>query len=298
LSTILQLLAELDLKAIFFITGHMAERLEDFPNTVDLLNEHEIGYHSSSHSVHPTIFEYTDIADYDEAYSISIKRETSHINPLTGNIEGKGGLLFLKELFPAKSIVAYRAPGCCWSPPHTEALRDLGINFDFSSAASSSNAVSHKGITFYPYPILGSWNGSLRDYRFLGQSVLKNEVTVTGFHPSLLVSENQWDSIYHRGNPKHTAPPKPREPAETQRLVRDFELFLRRMRTLEKAKLAQITAEPRASERKLKLGKEMAERCYQRSMIWAHRWFNYDPKFLHNHFLKFYEQPIQHLYKP
>ena len=65
-----------------------------YPELLDLLEKHEIGYHSSSHSVHPTIFEFTDVAKYDKAYQTSILRETSHINPLTGKIEGSGGILF------------------------------------------------------------------------------------------------------------------------------------------------------------------------------------------------------------
>lgn len=84
----------------------MAEKLENFPNIVQLLNEHEIGYHSSSHSVRPTIFEFTDIQDYEKAYQISLERETSHINPLTGKIEGKGGIHSVKNLFPKKQIIA------------------------------------------------------------------------------------------------------------------------------------------------------------------------------------------------
>ena len=87
---ILKLLRQRHLKGLFFITGHMAEKLARFPQVVDLLEEHEIGYHSTSHSVHPTIFEYTDVDDYQEAYRASLSREVSHINPLSGTIEGRG----------------------------------------------------------------------------------------------------------------------------------------------------------------------------------------------------------------
>ncbi|MFX1521737.1 MAG: polysaccharide deacetylase family protein [Promethearchaeota archaeon] len=109
LRSILEGLRKYDLKAIFFITGHMAEKLEDFDEVVELLSEHEIGYHSSSHSVHPTIFEYTDLADYNEAFRISLERETAHINPLTGEIEGKGGIFSLRTLFHKKQIRLFRS---------------------------------------------------------------------------------------------------------------------------------------------------------------------------------------------
>lgn len=122
---ILELLQKYDVKTLFFITGHMAEKMRDFPKILDLIKDHEIGYHSSAHSVHPTIVEYTDVENYDIARQISLKRETSHINPLTGECEGKGGIILLKALFPKKEIISFRAPGFCWSPPHLEALKDL-----------------------------------------------------------------------------------------------------------------------------------------------------------------------------
>jgi hypothetical protein len=87
------------LNALFFISGHMAEKLSLFPSTVSLLNKHQIGYHSSSHSVHPTIFEFTDIEDYDEAYRASLERETAHINPL---LKGRAGFDRFKIFFPKK----------------------------------------------------------------------------------------------------------------------------------------------------------------------------------------------------
>ena len=126
----------------------MAERLEGHAGITSLLEEHEIGFHSSSHSVHPTIFEYTDVASYEKAYEIALVRETSHINPLNGQMEGKGGIFAVRSILGDKEIVAYRAPGFCWSPPHTEALRDLGVKFDFSSILAPT-PVFYKGLTFY-----------------------------------------------------------------------------------------------------------------------------------------------------
>ena len=55
LETILRLLNKYRVTALFFITGHMAERLSNFPKIIDLLNYHDIGFHSSSHSVRPII---------------------------------------------------------------------------------------------------------------------------------------------------------------------------------------------------------------------------------------------------
>ena len=149
LNNVLNLLKKHQVKALFFITGHMAEKLEDFPKTVSLLYEHLIGYHSSGHSVHPTIFEFTDVENYKQAYFESVKREMAHINPLTGDVEGRGGLCALKKLFPHHSIVAFRAPGHCWTPPHVEALKSLGIK-NHLSAHFSATPLEYKGISFDP----------------------------------------------------------------------------------------------------------------------------------------------------
>ena len=58
LHKILELLKKHELIGLFFITGNMAEKLSTFQN-LNLLSEHQIGYHSSSHSIHPTLFEFT-----------------------------------------------------------------------------------------------------------------------------------------------------------------------------------------------------------------------------------------------
>lgn len=287
LQRILESLKRHSLKALFFITGHMAEKLQDFPTVVNLLNEHQIGYHSSSHSVHPTIFEFTDIKNYEEAYRTSLQRETSHINPLTGKIEGKGGIHVLRDMFPEKQITAFRAPGNCWSPPHLEALKDLGVKYDFSSNISSM-PVNYKDITFYPYSIIGHWQGKPSEYRVLFISLLKRKTNVMTTHPSLLANQNEWDLIYMKSNPKKLTQPHARSPQETMSLLRKSDLLLRRIATLKKMKLIEVTPNLQKSKKNLTPRKADVEKCYQRSMRWATNQ-NYKPKFLRHHFSRFFQ---------
>lgn len=265
----------------------MGELLRNFPSIVELLVEFEIGYHSSSHSVHPILIEYTDIEDYKEAYRISLERETSHINPLTGEMKGKGGIHVLHELFPSKRIEAYRAPTNCWSPPHLEALRDLGIKFDFSTSISPV-PVHYKGITFYPRQILGDWHGNWSDYKLFLTSILKNKITVTGFHPNLFVNKNDWDTIYLKGNPKRLLPPTPRTPKEIENLFRAFDLFLTRVKLLQKMGLIEVTSRLTKAEKMLVVDEKLAERCYEQSVKGARKWFSYEPSVLRKHFYKFF----------
>lgn len=265
----------------------MAEKLQHHPEIIDLLEKHEIGYHSSGHSVHPTIFEFTDVESYKEAYEISLKRETSHINPLTGAIEGKGGFLLLQDLFPSKKITAYRAPGHCWSPPHTEALRDLGIKFDFSTALSKE-PIQYKGLTFYPYDIIAKWDNKIFNYYLFWLTFARSKYIVIGLHPSLFLTHDGWDNIYLKKNPTEIVPPKPRELDEVKSLYRGFDLFLRQIKQLEKMKLIEVTSQLVISKKSINITEEIINECYIRSIRWAKKAFGYNPKYLHRHFLKFF----------
>jgi len=293
LHKILKILQKYELTAIFLITGYIAEKLSDFPEAVNLLKTHEIGFHSSSHSVHPTIPEYTDIKSYKKAYEISIERETSYINPLTGKSEKEGGIYTLQKLFHPKKIQAFRAPGMCWTPPHLEALRDLGIKYDFSSNVTTSEPTQYKGITFYPYTFIQQWNGTAHDYECLFYSILKNEISVFDLHPTLFVNQVEWDSIYYKGNPKtlSTVPKRPQD--ETALLFRNFELLIKRIKLLEKIGIIDAVPSFDTQSKSLALTVQQVNDCYKTSMRWAVKRFNYCPKFIKNHFYEFFHEACQ-----
>jgi peptidoglycan/xylan/chitin deacetylase (PgdA/CDA1 family) len=288
LKWILERLRKHDLEALFFITGLMAEKLQSSPAVVDLLGEHQIGYHSSSHSVHPAIFEFTDVENYQQAYNISIERETARINPLTGQIEGKGGILLLRELLPNRQIASFRAPGHCWTPPHLEALRTLGITFDFSTNLSHATT-NFKGTTFYPYPILGHWEGKRWENRLLLTSILKKKLIILTCHPSLLVNKTEWDSIYFDSNPKTLTPPPPRNSAEAKHLLHNFDSLLSNISKLRKMQIIDTTPKLELTNAALKLNDSGITECYKWSMRWATD-LHYHPKFILGHFLQYFKQ--------
>ena len=287
---ILAVLSKYDLKALFFLTGHVAERFSKDPEILDLLSEHEIGFHSSGHSVHPTIPEYTDTESYEEAYEVSLKRETSHINPFSGKIEGEGGISLLQKLFRRKKIEAFRAPGMSWTPPNLEALVNLGVRFDFSSNISNSEPIAYKGITFYPYTFIQQWDGAFSDYQCLISAILKRKVIVFDLHPTLYVNRCEWDSIFYSGNPVSLDNVSERPLAETDSFFKGFDLFLKRISSLEKAKI--ITTDPTLikSSRDLRIRKEDVEKVYNWSMRWPRNRFHYEPTFARSHFYKFFRE--------
>jgi len=276
----------------------MAEKLSNFPTTVDLLGEHQIGYHSSSHSIHPTIFEFTDVKSYDEAYQTSLIRETSHINPLTGAIEGPGGIKALQSLFPEKRIVAFRAPGYCWSPPHLEALKTFGITYDFSTNISLEPIGLH-GITFYPFTILPSnWQGGIREHYYLQRITLKRDISVLTIHPSPMVNKLDWDLVYYPKrnsvelNPANLAEPPARSPAEAASILHRFDLLLRHLKALQKVDFLEVTPGLKTTNRFIDPDSIDVKKCYSLSIEWA-KGFGYEPKFLFNHFARFFRDRSQ-----
>lgn len=288
LRAVLELLNKYRLSAIFFITGHMAEKLSNFPDILDLFKNHEIGFHSSGHSVRPTILEYTDVDSYQQAYSASLERETAHINPVTGKAEGKGGIYLLQNLFSQKRIKAYRAPGMSWTPPHLEALADLGIKFDFSSSIAASEPVHYRKIIFYPYTFIQQWDNSLFDYRILLYAILKSKVSVFDLHPTLYVNRRMWDSIYHKGNP-HALKRIPARPLkEVTSLFVGFELLLQKIRLLDNTKLIEVNPHLTVSTRDLIVSKSDVQRYYETSVGWARKFFMYNPRYIRNHFQEFF----------
>jgi hypothetical protein len=293
LRIILEMLEKYNLKGVFFITGHMAEKLKNFPEIVNLLKSHEIGFHSSSHSVRPIIPEYTDVKSYRKAYEITLERETSYINPLTGKLEGEGGIYLLQDLFHPKKIEVYRAPGMCWTPSHLEALNSLGIKYDFSSSLTFSEPISHRGITFYPFTVTQQWDGTIYDYECLLSSILRNKVTVFDLHPTLLINRVMWDSIYYEGNPKSLSRVPRRPIKEVKSLFRKFELLIRRISLLHKTKLIETDPILNVSSRSLIINNEEMQRCYEISMYWPKKFFNYHPKFIRNHFNEFFNEACQ-----
>ena len=288
LHEILVLLDKYEVNALFFITGQYAEHISKFPKIVNLLRKHEIGFHSSSHSVRPAIFEYCNIKSYEQAYDLSLHRETSHINPLTGEIEGRGGINSLQDLFPDKKINSFRAPGLCWSPANLEALSTLGIEFDFS-AFISSEIVTYKNVTFYPYPYF------LMPHRLMANRIMLNclfrNVVILTFHPSSFANKIPWDSIYRDRNPKALLGVQSLSSGEKDLCFKEFEILLRRLKSWQKTGVVKLIYQPLTSNKNISKEKIDVQVCFERSIYWPTKHFNALPvsfKNFGNHFAKYF----------
>ena len=274
LQIILDLLEERNLKGIFFITQNAAENIREHPDVAQRLSRHQIGYHGSSHSISPGILEYTDIPNYEKACAISLKKE-------------RDGILTLKEAFPKNEIVCFRAPFLAWSPPHLEALRELGISFDFS-AEISEEPVSFKGITFYPAPIsideiTQTFVQKKPDDPFpkpVFSILLKRKVSVLLMHPSKIVAEKCPNRKKY----------KTKSIFKTQLFVSSLELLLDIIKLLEKTGLILTTVAFSRSWHHLDSKKLNVERVYWSSARALIHLFGIKPQFVFSHFLRFFNR--------
>lgn len=286
LHVIVELLKKYNLRALFFVTGHMAEKLELLPTIQRLLRIHEIGFHSSAHSVHPTIFEYCDVEGYDDAYSMALRRETSHINPISGEIEGAGGLKTLKSLFSSKNIQAYRAPGFCCPPPNLEAMATLGLKYDFSWNLSKM-PVAFRDVTFYPRPVFRDCETALLVGkpkvtcwgRFL-RSVFMEKTTVLNFHPNIFVNKDHWDSAYHKGNPPELRRASSRSISQIQTMYANLERLFSLVCKLQKLNAVECSPDLSTSRTNLNTNEVDIDRVASSLASWPRIFFDYEPKYL------------------
>lgn len=285
---ILETLKRLRLRGLFFVTGHMAEKICESPMALKLLEKQIIGYHSSSHSVRPIIPEFTDKRSFDEAVKCSLRRETSHINPLIGEIEGKGGITLLRETFSDHKINSFRAPGSCWTPPHLEALRKLGVRFDFSGIFNEHHPIFFKGITFYP-PYLLIESIPIRGMTQTFRLILKGDVTVLNTHPDSYVNSKRWDSIFcgYKLNRVITVPS--RSFISKRISFCKLDILLRHLGLLAGKGSITVTPDLEQAREELKVAKINVEELYEASISWCRTFFKYEPIFLLDHFKTYFK---------
>jgi hypothetical protein len=303
---VLCLLENYNLKGLFFIPGTAAKKIARCPIIMKHLEKHEIGYHSSTHSLRPNIFEYTDLENYDDALEASLKREASEIDLLTGEIVGEGGILLLRKIFPNKIINCFRAPFLCWTPPHLEALKQLGLKFDFSTnfcpTKFCNGSTFYKGITFYPSPIQVDSRFSalgLVDNRptnrlfssFLPHELIIRNCTVLMMHPATLMynssANHSSEGINRVANHSMS---ELRTKFNFASHIASFELLLLQLSLLQKMGSIKVTPYVKEAKSRLDSTKLDIDRVYAMS-VWApQHLFGYKPKFLRSHFQRFFRQ--------
>lgn len=125
------------IRATFKVVGEKGRTLErrGRSDVIGALREHEIGYHSNTHSQHPTVAEYESALDWEEGVEEFTRRE-------------RPGFEDLKRIF-GQAPSCYGQPGNSWAPQSYGALDKWGVRVYLDEAF-------HVGLDGKPF-----WYGGL-----------------------------------------------------------------------------------------------------------------------------------------
>jgi Polysaccharide deacetylase len=134
-----ELLSRLGVKATFKVVGEKARVLEQRgrKDVISALKRHEIGYHSNTHSQHPTIAVYLQNAGWEDGSSEFYRREVQ-------------GVKDIQRIF-AVTPTCYGQPGAAWAPQSYPALKQMGIPMYLDEG-------NHVGLDDQPFYYCGMLN--------------------------------------------------------------------------------------------------------------------------------------------
>ncbi len=113
LATMMQ---ERGIRATFKVVGEKARVLEQRKrrDVIAALRQHDIGYHSDFHSVHPTPTEYLADCGLLDGMAEFVRREGD-------------GAADVRRIFRVETLSCYGQPGSSWGPQTVAALRRIGV---------------------------------------------------------------------------------------------------------------------------------------------------------------------------
>ena len=108
-------LTQQNLRATFKVVGEKARVLarRERRDVIGALSQHEIGYHSNTHSQHPTVAEYESTLDWQRGVEEFTRRE-------------RPGFEVVRRTF-GQAPTCYGQPGSSWAPQSFAALKDWGV---------------------------------------------------------------------------------------------------------------------------------------------------------------------------
>jgi hypothetical protein len=232
-----EMLTSLGVRATFKIVGEKARVLDQRrrQDVIAALRQHDIGYHSNTHSQQPTIAVYLQNAGWLDGVTEFLRRE----------LPGVGDVKRIFGVIP----VAYGQPGSAWAPQAYPALRTMGIRMYLDEA-------DHVGIDDQPFYYGGMLNvfkmrSNLVRMELKGGDSLTNgkaaftkaydRLRIQGggtisiyYHPNEWVHTEFWDAVNfsHGADPPRAEwkLPGTRPRAETEQAFSDFEQFVRFMK--------------------------------------------------------------------
>jgi hypothetical protein len=232
-------LTEQGIPATFKVVGEKARALQrrQRQDVISALAQHDIGYHSNTHSQHPTIAEYEANLDWDTGVEEFTRRE-------------RPGFDDVAHIF-RKTPVAYGQPGASWAPQAFPALQKWGVRVYLDEGKQ----VGLRGQPFWYGGLLNIFNTRVGEQlrpdadwsnldavkvRFQDAYVTLSSRKAGGvisvyFHPCEFVHKEFWDVVNfaYGANPStdHWKSPGLRSPEETEKAFQYYEDFVRFLRS-------------------------------------------------------------------
>ena len=192
-----RLLTQEGVRANYMIVGLLAGQFIAWnrQDVLDALRHHEIHSHSWGHSMHPTICEYTDIADYQKSYDLVYAQEA----------EGMG---MIKAATGADRLYAAVPGGNSVSAAALYAYADLGFE------AYCDNTILRTGdgrplwfcnLNYMQYVTAMESYFFEDDYSEdkLVELIASRRRTILYNHPNRALYKQFWDGVNYRGENKH-----------------------------------------------------------------------------------------------
>ena len=224
-------LTQQGIKATFKVVGEKARTLErrGRRDVIGALGQHEIGYHSNTHSQHPTPAEYEATLDWDTGVEEFNRRE-------------RGGFEDVKRIL-GQTPTCYGQPGSSWAPQSYAALRKWGVRVYLDEGTQ----VGMNGKPFWYGGLLNIFNTSegsklhpnpewsnldearARFQGFYLQMTSRREGGIISlyFHPCEFVHREFWDGVNfsHGANPprEEWKLPPMKTPEESERAFKFYE---------------------------------------------------------------------------
>jgi len=227
---IAQILTKHKLRGSFHIVAEKARALKarGRQDVIDALREHEIGYHSNTHSIHPVIAEYLEELDWDHGLDRFISEEIR-------------GIQELSDILGVRPSYFCGAGNGDWGPQAFYALQSNGI----SVGSSPLGKVCEVPVWYCNFLHLDPSSLNIENRLFQEDGLDKLKATVAdlyqgqdavvsiGAHPCRFVTQTFWDKL-NFFTPQGTNPERrawqeaPLWPADySEKLFADFETFTR-----------------------------------------------------------------------
>jgi hypothetical protein len=223
-------LTEQGIHATFKVVGEKARTLErrQRQDVIGALAKHDIGYHSNTHSQHPTVAEYESTLDWNQGVEEFTRRE-------------RPGFDDVARIF-GKAPVAYGQPGASWAPQAFPALHKWGVPVYLDEGKQ----VGYKGRPFWYGGLLNIFNtregeqlrpnddwsnldaakAGFQDAYLRMTTRKEGGVISLYFHPCEFVHKQFWDAVNFREGanppPEQWKLPPLKTPEESERAFKYF----------------------------------------------------------------------------